>query len=151
MPEVSPEVAAIITRKKLWYCRYADTAQWHLFDQVALPECTFEYGSGGKTLVNAGTTYAWGSTEEFTAAFTKLFANLQTIHLVGPGEFEQIGPAEVKAVFTVVYFSALKNNAAESTGVQGTGGGHYFETYKRKGGDWLLASLKMDRTYANDG
>ncbi|KAI0133845.1 hypothetical protein BJ170DRAFT_590852 [Xylariales sp. AK1849] len=151
MPEVSPEVAAIINRKKQWYCRYADTNQWHLFDKVALPECTYEYHSDGKVLVNAGFTYAWGSTEQFTSFFTKAFESLQTIHMVGPGDLEQVSPDEVKAVFTVIYFSGLKKTASESHGVQGTGGGHYFETYKRKGDDWFLADLKMERIYEKDG
>ncbi|KAH8659889.1 hypothetical protein BX600DRAFT_499190 [Xylariales sp. PMI_506] len=147
MPEVSPEVAQIITRKKLWYCRYSDTNQWELWDQVALPECTYEYHSNGKVFSKAGFTYAWGSSSEFTAFFSKAFENLQTIHMVGPGEFEQVSDDEVKAVFTVIYFSSLKKTATESHGVQGTGGGHYFETYKRKGDDWFLATLKMNRVY----
>ncbi|KAK9421562.1 putative Bile acid 7-alpha [Seiridium unicorne] len=151
MPEVSPEVAAVITRKKLWYCRYADTRQWHLFDKVALPECTFEYQSNGEILVNAGFTYAWSSTEQFTSFFSKAFENLQTLHTVGPGEFEQVSEDQVKAVFTVVYYSALKKGAESSHGVQGTGGGHYFETYRRKGDDWFLETLTMNRIYEKDG
>ncbi|KAH8886026.1 hypothetical protein GQ53DRAFT_750848 [Thozetella sp. PMI_491] len=147
MPEVSPEVINIITRKKLWYCRYSDTGKWHLFDQVAVPECKFEYHSEGKVLVHAGFTYAWPSREGFTSFFSKAFENLQTMHLLGPGEFDQISQDEVKAVFPVAYFSALKKTATASHGVQGQGGGYYFETYKRVGDDWLMADLKFERTY----
>lgn len=151
MPEVSPEVAQIITRKKLWYCRYADTGKWESFDKVSLPECTFAYHSEGKVFVNHGFTYAWGSTQEFTSFFSKAFENLQTLHMIGPGEFEYVSEDEVKAVFSVVYYSALKKTADQSHGVQGVGGGHYFDTFKRKGDDWFLAELKMDRIYEKDG
>jgi hypothetical protein len=151
MPEVPPEVAQLITKKKLQYCRFADTHQWEKYDQVALPECTYEYRSEGKVFVNAGFTYAWGSTEEFTTFFSVVFETLQTMHLIGPGEFEQISEDEVQAIFPVVYFSALKKGVDSSHGVQGQGGGHYVETYKRKGNDWFMATLKMDRIYEKDG
>ncbi|KAH6609748.1 bile acid 7-alpha [Trichoderma cornu-damae] len=147
MPEVSPEVITIITRKKLWYCRYTDTKQWHLFDGVAVPECKFQYFSDGKLFVNAGFTYSWGSREEFTTFFTTALASLRTMHLIGPGEFEQVSEDEVKAIFPITYFSALKQTESESHGVQGQGGGYYFETYKKIGDDWLMTDLKMERTY----
>jgi hypothetical protein len=151
MPEASPEIVNIITRKKAQYCRFADTNQWHLFDQVALPECTYEYCSNGVVFAKAEFTYAWGSTAEFVGFFSKAFENLQTIHLIGPGEFEKVSPDEIKAVFGVIYMSGLKPTAAESHGIQGQGGGHYYETYKRKGDDWFMATLRMDRIYEKEG
>ncbi|KAH6658091.1 hypothetical protein BKA67DRAFT_557126 [Truncatella angustata] len=147
MPEVSPEVAQIITKKQLWYCRFADTGKWDQFDKVALPECTFAYHSEGNIFVNHGLTYAWNSTDEFTSFFKVAFEKLQTLHVSGPGEFEYVSEDEVKAVFVAAYYSALKDKSQESHGVQGVGGGHYFQTYKRKGDDWFLSELVFDRIY----
>ncbi|KAK6216084.1 hypothetical protein LQW54_003860 [Pestalotiopsis sp. IQ-011] len=145
--DVAPEVAMIINRKKNWYCRYADTCQFEKFDQIALPECTYEYQSDGAVITQSGFTYRWGSTKDFVDFFAKAFETLQTIHMVGPGDFEQISDDEVRATFTVIYHSGLAKGVSESYGVQGTGGGHYCETWKRKGSDWFMAELRMNRIY----
>lgn len=145
MPEVSPEIVNIITRKKLWYCRYTDTSQWHLFDNVAVHECKFEHLLDGEVYAKDGFTYSWGSREEYISFCSTALTNLQTMHSIGPGEFEQVGEDEVKAVFPVTYFSAQKKTESISHGIQG--GGYYFETYKRVGDDWMLTDSKMERVY----
>jgi hypothetical protein len=147
MAAVSPEIAQIITTKKLQYCRFADTHQWEKFAQVAFPECTYEYTDHGVLLVDNGFTYKWNSTAEFTGFFSMAFQTLQTMHLVGPGEFTYLNPDEVEAIFPVVYHSALAKGAESTKGVTGTGGGHYREIYKRKDDDWLMAKCTMDRIY----
>jgi hypothetical protein len=148
MPAVPPEIAQIITTKKLQYCRFADTQKWERFSEIALPECTFEYWEGGKVIVDQGFTYSWPSTEGFTSFFSGAFKTLQTMHLVSPGEFTYISGDEIEAIFPVVYHSALAKGAESTHGVTGTGGGHYFERYKlQEDGDWLMASCRMDRIY----
>jgi hypothetical protein len=149
MPAVSPEIAQIITTKKLQYCRFADTHQWEKFDQVALPECTYEYSDHGNLIVDHGFQYAWASTAKFTAFFSAAFETLQTMHLVGPGEFGYTKPDmdEIEAIFPVVYHSALAKTATSTQGVTGSGGGHYYEIYKRVGDDWLMSKCRMDRIY----
>ncbi len=149
MPAVSPEIAQIITTKKLQYCRFADTHEWAKFDKVALPECTYEYSDHGEVLIDQGFKYSWDSTVGFTGFFSVAFETLQTMHLVGPGEFEYTTSdmTEVQAIFPVVYHSALSKTANSTQGVTGTGGGHYYETYKRKGDDWFMSKCRMDRIY----
>ncbi|KAI9151304.1 hypothetical protein HJFPF1_08506 [Paramyrothecium foliicola] len=147
MPPVPPEIAQIITTKKLQYCRFADTHQWANFSQVAFPECTYEYTDHGEIIVDHGFTYSWGSTTEFTDFFSAAFQTLQTMHLVGPGEFTFVSEDEIEAIFPIVYHSALAKTATSTQGVTGTGGGHYYETYKRKGTDWLMFKCRMDRIY----
>ncbi|KAH8903544.1 hypothetical protein BR93DRAFT_931138 [Coniochaeta sp. PMI_546] len=149
MPAVPPEIAQIITTKKLQYCRFADTHQWDKFDRVALPECTYEYSSHGEILVDQGFKYSWSSTAEFTGFFSVAFETLQTMHLVGPGEFEYTNSNmdEIHAIFPIVYYSALAKTADSTQGVTGTGGGHYFETYKRQGDDWFMLKCRMNRIY----
>lgn len=147
MPPVPPEIAQIITTKKLQYCRFADTHQWANFDQVAFPECTYEYSDHGEVLVNHGFIYSWNSTGGFTGFCSVAFETLQTMHHVGPGEFTYINDDEIQAIFPVIYHSALAKTATSTMGVTGSGGGHYYETYKRKGTDWLMYKCRMDRVY----
>lgn len=73
-----------------------------------------------------------------------LLTHLQ-IHSVGPGEIEQVGPDEVKAIFTVIYHAGPKGSTDPKG--HGTGGGHYHETWKRQGDDWFLADLWFRRLY----
>jgi hypothetical protein len=146
---VPPEVAQIITDKKLKYARFADTHQWDKFDQVALPECTYEYTDHGELIVDQGFEYSWGSTDEFTSFFSVAFDTLQTIHMTGPGEFTFNGKDcnTVLATFPVIYHSALARGVDTSQGITGMGGGHYYETYVRKGDDWFMSKCTMDRIY----
>jgi hypothetical protein len=145
---VPPEIAQIITAKKLQYGRFVDTHQWDKFaSQVAFPECTFEYTDHGKLIVDKGFEYKWATTADFVGFFSVAFETLQTMHHVGPGEFTWLAVDEVEAIFPIVYHSALAKGANSTQGVTGTGGGHYYETYKRKGTDWFMKKCRMDRIY----
>lgn len=150
MPEVSPEVVNIITKKKQSYCRYADTHQWHLFTKLAVPECTYEFRQNGKLIEHAGASFKWTNTEGFISFFRKSSETLQTIHLAGPGHFEQVSDDEVKAVFPVIFHSAPKPGVSKGISVTGERGGYYHETYRRTGDDWLMSHLVMDKTYGKD-
>ena len=149
LPAVSPEIAQTITTRKLQYCRFADTHQWDMFSQVAFPECTYRYTDHGALIIDHGFKYEWQSTKEFTTFFGAAFETLQTMHHVGPGEFTYTDASlsKVSAIFPIVYHSALAKTANSTQGVTGTGGGHYYETYKRKGTDWLMINCTMDRIY----
>ncbi|KAI2641466.1 hypothetical protein GGS26DRAFT_4906 [Hypomontagnella submonticulosa] len=143
---VSPEVAAIITRKKQHYCRLADTNQWpKLLETVVLPEAKYEfYQSNGELMNHEGIQYAWSTSADWAKFFSDLFTNLQVIHVAGPGDFEQINPDEVKAIWGVIYHAGKKGSDTEW---HHTGGGHYYETWKRKGDDWFISHLRFERTY----
>jgi hypothetical protein len=141
----SPEAAEIIRRKKLQYCRFADTNQWQLFDHIILPEATLAFFDSNGSIINeGGVDYSFSSREEFVTFFSKAFKDLQTIHVIGPGELEQTGPDEVKAVWGVIYHASTKGTDG---GTHGTGGGHYHETWRRKGDDWFMQSMRMERVY----
>ncbi|KAL1865494.1 hypothetical protein Daus18300_007139 [Diaporthe australafricana] len=165
---LSPEVAEIIRRKKTQYCRFADTRQFQLFEKIALPSATFKFvGPDGSLVIEGGVEYYWDNLAGFSDFFSKAFENIQVvstfcktvsfhggievslilgkgIHSVGPGELEQTGPDEFKAIFTVIYHAGPKGTDVKN---HGTGGGHYHETWKRQGDDWFLADLYMQRLY----
>ncbi|KAI7762941.1 hypothetical protein LZL87_013432 [Fusarium oxysporum] len=142
---VSPEAAAIIQRKKAQYCRFADSNQWNRFDSIMLPNATFLFHNpDGSVITKGDIEYSWSSTKDWVAFFENEFKTMQTIHIVGPAEMEQIAPDEIKAIWAVTYHAGTKEHEG---GVHGTGGGHYHETWKKVGNDWFMESLRMERLY----
>jgi hypothetical protein len=142
-----PDVAERIRYKKSQYTRFADSKQWHRFDTIFVPDATFCFVDQDGKVVSTpdGTTsYSWQSLESWAAFFDNAFTNLQVIHHIGPGELEQVGPDEVKAVFTVLYHAGPKGYGNDP---HETGGGHYHETWVRKGDDWFCKDLWMQRLY----
>ncbi|ROW18396.1 hypothetical protein VPNG_00297 [Cytospora leucostoma] len=141
-----PYAAETIRRKKSQYCRFLDTKQWHLFDKIALPDANFDFvGPEGNVLSDGGVPFSWSNTKGFTSHFKKAFETVQTIHSIGPGELEQIGPGEVKAIWTVIYHLGPQGSADAKH--HGTGGGNYHEIWKKQGDDWFLADLRLERFY----
>jgi hypothetical protein len=143
-----PDVTERIRSKKSQYTHFADSQQWHRFDTIFLPDATFKFvDAEGKvvTTPDGATPYEWQSPDAWRAFFEKAFVGVQVIHLVDPGEFEQVSPDEVKAVFTVIYHAGPKGYAKEPP--HETGGGHYRETWVRVGDDWFCKDLYMQRLY----
>lgn len=146
-PSVPPEIAEQIRLKKSQYCRFADTNAWDKIDTVIASDATFAfYDSEGALVCDNGVEFKFNSRAEFVGYFSAAFKALQTIHVVGPGELELVGPNEVKAIWTVIYHSGLRGTDG---GMHGTGGGHYYETWMREEGgeEWLMKDLRMERIY----
>ncbi|KAF4984966.1 hypothetical protein FDECE_16932 [Fusarium decemcellulare] len=142
---VSPEAAAIIQRKKAQYCRFADTHQWDRFDTIMLPNAEFSFHDPDGSVIKKGDMeYSWSSTKDWAAFFKNENKEMQAIHIVGPAEMEQVSPDEIKSIWAVVYH--VGNKGSEG-GVHGTGGGHYYESWKKVGDDWFMQSLRMERLY----
>lgn len=142
-----PDVAERIRYKKSQYTRFADSKQWHRFDTIFVPDATFCFVDHDGNVVSTpdgAISYSWQSLESWAAFFDKALTNQQVIHHIGPGELEQVGPEEVKAVFSVLYHAGPKGYGKEP---HETGGGHYYETWVRKGDDWFCKDLWMQRLY----
>ena len=146
MAPPDPKDAERITFRKLQYCRLADSGQWDLFGQIFLPNTHFQFFEpDGKTIhVENGVVFDFPSRDAFVAHFSESMGKLQTIHIVGPGEMEATGADEVKAIWPLLYQAASKGDTG---GFQGTGGGHYYETWRRVDGEWYIAEYKMVRLY----
>jgi hypothetical protein len=143
-----PDVAERIRHKKSQHTRFADTRQWHQFDTIFVPDATFVFcDADGKVIStpDGATPWSWTSLDSFRAFFEKAFADLQVIHLVGAGELEMVGPDEVKAVFTLLYHAGPKGDDKEAP--HEMSGGHYYETWVRRGDDWFCKDLLMRRLY----
>ncbi|KAK1689838.1 hypothetical protein BDP55DRAFT_651773 [Colletotrichum godetiae] len=143
---ISQETAEIIRRKKAQYCRFADTCQWHHFENIMLPSLTFEaLDLDGSILTLNGVKYRWESREAWVAHFSEAFKVMQTIHLTDAGDLEQVSEDEVKAVFGVIYHGGTRGS---ESGLHSTGAGHYHEIWRKIDGDWFMESCSMKRLYS---
>ncbi|KAL4881186.1 hypothetical protein BJY04DRAFT_61495 [Aspergillus karnatakaensis] len=144
----SLELCETLRQRKAQYCRAADTHDWSSFASLLHPTITAQFTDPtGAVVTENGVTYSFANRDEFVSFFQKAFETQQTIHIVGPGEFEFTtadDENEVRAVWSVVYHAA-------SLGVQGgwtgTGGGRYHEVWKKIDGEWVIASLRMERGF----
>jgi hypothetical protein len=84
------------------------------------------------------------SAKSIAAFFKKFFAPQETMHNVCPGDFEQAGLDEVKAVFG---FEDQVMSKSLGSWAEIRGGGYYYETWKLVNGEWYIKELKMERTY----
>ncbi|QKX64629.1 uncharacterized protein TRUGW13939_11804 [Talaromyces rugulosus] len=139
------ETAQAVYRKKSQYGRYIDTKQWDKFSEVALPNAKLSFHNRDGSVLKAGKRHlTFSSSQEFTMFFSKFFANAQSLHIFGPGDLEQTADDEVTAIWGMEDQIILKGSAGL---VEMRGGGYYFETWKKVGDDWFLASLGLERTY----
>ncbi|KAK1998375.1 hypothetical protein LX36DRAFT_576478 [Colletotrichum falcatum] len=148
MPEkfvLSAETAETIRRKKARYCRFADGLEFDRFDTIMLPDFTFEgVGPDGAVIVENGVRHRWESRAEWVAHFRASLGAIQAIHHVDAGDLEQVAEDEVRAVFGLIYHAGTRDTVG---GLHVTGGGHYYETWKRVDGDWFMASSSMKRLF----
>ncbi|KAI1118102.1 hypothetical protein F5Y14DRAFT_297332 [Nemania sp. NC0429] len=142
MAAVEAEVAEIIRQKKSQYARYIDTKKWSKLEEVALPDAELEFlNPDGSPMTIGSTRLAFTSIHAFAAYFGKFFASAQTLHMIGNGELKRTGPGEVEAIWGMEDQIILYGYA------QIRGGGYYHETWVKKGEDWFLKSLRLERTY----
>ncbi|KAL7928258.1 hypothetical protein V8C35DRAFT_318566 [Trichoderma chlorosporum] len=118
--------------------------EWHLYDKITVRECKFEQFFDEKVYAKDGLTYSLRSLDEYISFCYTALADLQTMHSIGPGEFEQVNKDEIKVVFPVTYFSAPEKAQSASQEIRG---GYYFETYQRMDDDWMMTDSKMERVY----
>ncbi|KAF5517173.1 hypothetical protein CGCA056_v011013 [Colletotrichum aenigma] len=146
MAHVSPEVALAISRQKARYARYADTKQWDKFDkEIGLPTAQYVYcGTDGQPVVLGTQKCVFASPGACAAWFGNFFSYLETLHNIGIGDFEQIAPDQVKAVFGFED-QLFSKQLGSWAGLRG--GGFYYETWKLVDGEWYIQDLRMERTY----
>lgn len=145
MAHVPPEVAQAITRQKARYARFADTKQWDKFEALALPNAPYAFlDTDKKPLTVGGKALVFETAKSVAAYFGKFFAAQETMHNIGPGDFEQVAPDEVKAVFG---FEDQIISIYLGSWAKIRGGGYYYETWRLVDGEWYIADLRMERRY----
>lgn len=148
MAHVSPEVAQAITRRKARYARYADTKQWDKFEAIFLPTATSAFVDRDRNPMMLGNqALVFNTGKAMAAYFEKFNTGQDAIHNIGPGDFEQVAPDEVKAVWVVEYQTISR---ALGNWQKIRGGGYYHETWRLVDGEWYIADLTMERTYQEE-
>lgn len=143
MPPPSPETAEIIRRKKAQYCRFVDTKQWSRFPEIALPTAKLTFFEPGMVPLGVGKKkLLFDSLQPWIDHVSKGLANMQSVHVIGLDELEQTAPDEVKAIFCMRDDVKMDRSLGL---VWSVGGGHYHEIWRRKGDDWFLEELRLER------
>ncbi|CAI6085857.1 unnamed protein product [Clonostachys chloroleuca] len=146
MAPPSPEVALAISSQKALYGIYADTKQWDKWaNAIALPDARYVYtATNGKPLALGSKLTVFDTSKGCAAFFAGFFSQLQTLHNLGPGTFDQVSPDKVHSIFSVedqLYHKYL------GTWMALRGGGFYYETWKLVDGKWYISELKFERAY----
>ncbi|OQV01914.1 SnoaL-like domain-containing protein [Cladophialophora immunda] len=144
---VSADTFQAISRKKALYGRLVDTKRFDQFALVALPECSFDFlDTDGKPLARDGVVFTFSSRDAFTSHLGVFLAKVQSLHMFGPGDLRYLTPEEdeVEAIWSME--DQLIWREARPP-FQMRGGGYYHETWALKNGEWLLKSLRLERTY----
>ncbi|KAI1261008.1 hypothetical protein F5Y18DRAFT_431553 [Xylariaceae sp. FL1019] len=140
------DLAVAIASRNARYGQYVDCKEWEkLTTEIVLPDCRWRICDiKGKPLVSQGKPLSWDSAAEYLEYFPKVLAPMNSLHMFGIGEFEQIDDDTVNAVFSME--DQLVNKQL-GTWVELRGGGFAFQTWKRRGADWYLQELVVKRTY----
>jgi hypothetical protein len=140
------EIAEEIREQKARYCRYLDTKQWDMLEELALSNARLTFlDVKGDVLRIGGTTFDFASPREFVHEMESLFANAQTSHAVTNGEFTLISANEVSVIWAMrdrLVFRPILG--LFSISMQGYG--HYHELWQRQDDVWRLKCLKLHRT-----
>lgn len=139
------DVVQRVTNRKAQYARFADTKQWDKFAEVGLPDARYSYqDSSGNVVALRGKPAAFDNPKSCAAFFRDFFRNQQTLHNISLAEITQTGPDEVEVIWA--FEDQLIRNYTFWT-CRLRGGGHYYEIWRKKGDDWFIADLRMQRTY----
>lgn len=134
-----------VASKKALYTRAIDTAQWSLLDTILPLDFSFRMlDLDGHIMTLDGVEINFSTKEAWLAHFRELLKAKQSTHLVGPPETKQISPDEIKAIFAVQFFVSDKEPCPKE---RLAAAGHYHDTWKKIGDQWLLAEVALEVCY----
>lgn len=142
----SPEIGQLIADKKARYTRLIDTQDWPQLEDLLPQDFTFKSvdQQGNVSKVETGEEINFSNRDQFKAHCINLLHNQQSIHITSFPELDQVGPDEIRAIFTLVTHAA---DMGPTPAVHGTIAGHYHDVFKRRGDDWYLAEVVLKQTY----
>ncbi|KAL8339637.1 hypothetical protein RB601_005970 [Gaeumannomyces tritici] len=139
------DVVQRVTNRKAQYARFADTKQWDKFAGLGLPDARYSYqDSSGDVVALQGRRAAFDNPGSCAAFFGAFFRKQQSLHNISLAEMTQTGPDEVEVIWA--FEDQLIRNYTFWT-CRMRGGGHYYEVWRKKGDEWFIADLRMQRTY----
>lgn len=121
---------------KARYFRYMDTKQWPLLPGLFAPDI--------KVLTPAGDVYMDGG-PAFAASLQRSLEHSVSVHQGFMGEIEIIDAQNATAVWAMQDVIEWADKHPTQGWKSITGRGHYHETYVKRGGAWLIATLMLTR------
>ncbi|KAI0098648.1 hypothetical protein GGR51DRAFT_537910 [Nemania sp. FL0031] len=100
--EYPASIAMAFTARKARYGWCIDTKNFDKLKDLALPNTQFSFcDEEGEPMVLAGRVFHFESSAAFAGWCVKPMKPMRTIHMFGPGSFEQVAPDIVTAVFAM--------------------------------------------------
>jgi hypothetical protein len=126
-----------IKQVKARYFRCMDTKDWAGFEAVFTPDATADYSSEGDAK-----DWAAAGASKVVALVRKAVGPAITVHHGHMAEVEVVAPTVAKGIFAMedlIWWPEGSNRKTLH------GWGHYYETYEKIGGKWLIKTLKLTR------
>lgn len=122
---------------KARYFRYVDTKNWEGLRSVFAPEAKIEFPE------NFDEPFA---PDPFVDMVAKSLASATSVHHGHMPEIEILSEDTAKGIWALYDILTFPEGDAGLAGVrQIEGQGHYHETYRRIGGEWLIDTLRLTR------
>ena len=126
-----------IRHLKARYCRYVDTKEWAPFRTLFADDATLFFPENFEhpALI-----------DDFVKGLGPVLEGAVTLHHVLAPEIEILDEANARGIWAMqdaLYFAPGTKGLAGASEIQGAG--HYHETYVRRDGKWLFASIRLSR------
>jgi hypothetical protein len=134
-----PDIDAI-QQLKARYFRFMDTKQWEAWRGVFTDDCRYD-----------GTSRPYPGPDEFVAGTSARLDAAVTIHQGHMPEIVITGPDTARGVWAMFDWVEFEEEHDTGRGVNRgfTGYGHYEEEYRKEGGEWKIAFLRLTRLKLN--
>jgi hypothetical protein len=123
-----------IKRLKARYFRLMDTKQWDEWALVFTADAVMDVPEAA--MVNHGRA-------EIVGNVSAALEGARTVHHGHMPEIEITGRDSARGVWAMADYVEWPERDGKRVGLQGYG--HYHETYVRDGGEWRIASIRLDR------
>jgi hypothetical protein len=133
MPDAATTLLEIeaIKQLKARYCRYLDTKRWDDWRKLFTDDFVSDTSpSGGKVISGA---------DEFVSYVRGALENQPTVHQVHAPEIELTSATTATGIW------ALEDVVRLGPALNLQGRGHYYETYEKIDGDWLIRTSTLTR------
>lgn len=146
MPQsIDPRLADELRARNARMSRFIDEHQYDKLTDIVLPEFTNKLlDAGGKQFLVNGQSMDNESRDAWIAGLRERVGDKQSMHVFGPGEFEQVSPDEVKVIWASMWFMEA---VAPGLNMHTAGGGHHYATWVKRGEEWWLKELTVKFLY----
>lgn len=132
-----------------------DTKNWPALQSLFLPTARLTFlGLSSAVALAASQPLDFPSPAAFVTRISRLFANARTLHRISAGELELLpsegegdGDGDRVSAIWAMEDMLVWSFVLGVIPITARGGGYYYEVWERRGDDWFLASLRLERTF----